>query len=51
MPILSLDHVQIVIPVACESRARAFYSDILGFSEIEKPPQMTERKSLWFVAA
>jgi hypothetical protein len=50
MPILSLDHVQIAIPIASESRARVFYSGILGFSEIEKPPQMAERKSLWFIA-
>ncbi len=50
MPILSLDHVQIAIPVASENRARAFYAGILGFTEIEKPPQMAERKSIWFVA-
>ena len=50
MPILSIDHVQIAIPVASESQARAFYSGILGFTEIEKPPQMAERKSIWFVA-
>lgn len=50
MPILSLDHVQITIPVASESRARAFYASILGFTEIEKPPQMAERKSIWFIA-
>ena len=50
MPILRLDHVQIVIPVASEDRARAFYSGILGLTEIEKPPQMAERKSIWFVA-
>jgi catechol 2,3-dioxygenase-like lactoylglutathione lyase family enzyme len=50
MPILRLDHVQIAIPVASEDRARAFYSSILGFIEIEKPPQMAERKSIWFVA-
>jgi len=50
MPILSLDHVQIAIPVGSEDRARAFYSGILGFTEIEKPPQMAERKSIWFVA-
>jgi predicted enzyme related to lactoylglutathione lyase len=50
MPILSLDHVQIAIPVASEDRARPFYSGILGFTEIEKPPQMAERKSIWFVA-
>ena len=50
MPILRLDHVQIAIPVASEDRARAFYSGTLGFIEIEKPPQMAERKSIWFVA-
>jgi catechol 2,3-dioxygenase-like lactoylglutathione lyase family enzyme len=50
MPILSIDHVQIAIPIGSEDRARAFYSGILGFTEIEKPPQMAERKSIWFVA-
>jgi catechol 2,3-dioxygenase-like lactoylglutathione lyase family enzyme len=50
VPILSIDHVQIAIPMAGEDRARAFYSSILGFTEIEKPPQMAERKSIWFVA-
>ena len=50
MPILSLDHVQIAIPVAGEERARAFYSGILGFTEIAKPPQMADRKSIWFAA-
>jgi catechol 2,3-dioxygenase-like lactoylglutathione lyase family enzyme len=50
MPILSLDHVQIAIPIGNENRARGFYSGILGFTEIEKPPQMAERKSIWFVA-
>ena len=50
MPILDIDHVQVAIPVAGEERARAFYSGILGFREIEKPRQMAERKSIWFVA-
>jgi len=50
MPILNLNHVQIAIPAGGESRARDFYSGILGFTEIEKPPQMAERKSIWFVA-
>ena len=50
MPILNIDHVQITIPVASEDRARGFYSRILGFTEIEKPPQMAERKSIWFIA-
>jgi predicted enzyme related to lactoylglutathione lyase len=50
MSVLSLDHLQIAIPVGSESRAGAFYSGVLGFTEIEKPPQMAERKSIWFVA-
>ncbi|HLZ91952.1 MAG TPA: VOC family protein [Candidatus Acidoferrum sp.] len=50
MPILIIDHVQIAIPVGSEERARAFYAGILGFTEIDKPPQMAERKSIWFVA-
>jgi catechol 2,3-dioxygenase-like lactoylglutathione lyase family enzyme len=50
VPVLHIDHVQIAIPIASEDRARAFYSGILGFTEIEKPPQMAERKSIWFVA-
>jgi catechol 2,3-dioxygenase-like lactoylglutathione lyase family enzyme len=50
MPILNINHVQIAIPLASEDRARAFYSAILGFTEIEKPRQMAERKSIWFVA-
>jgi catechol 2,3-dioxygenase-like lactoylglutathione lyase family enzyme len=50
VPILSIDHVQIAIPINSEDRARAFYSGIFGFAEIAKPPQMAERKSIWFVA-
>jgi catechol 2,3-dioxygenase-like lactoylglutathione lyase family enzyme len=50
MPILGLDHVQIAIPVGGEEKARAFYSGILGFSEIAKPGPMAARNSLWFAA-
>ena len=50
MPILSIDHLQIAIPVASEDRARAFYSGILGFTEVPKPAEMAGRKSIWFVA-
>lgn len=50
MSILSIEHVQIAIPIASEQRARAFYSGILGFEEIAKPPKMAGRNSLWFVA-
>jgi catechol 2,3-dioxygenase-like lactoylglutathione lyase family enzyme len=50
MPILSIDHVQIAIPTASEERARAFYSGILGFTEVAKPAEMAGRKSIWFVS-
>jgi predicted enzyme related to lactoylglutathione lyase len=49
MSILSIDHVQVAIPMGSEDGARAFYSGILGFAEIDKPPQMADRKSVWFV--
>lgn len=50
MPILSLDHVQVAIPVGGENRAREFYGGILGFTEIEKPAAMAGRNSIWFAA-
>jgi catechol 2,3-dioxygenase-like lactoylglutathione lyase family enzyme len=50
MPILSLDHVQVAIPLGGENRAREFYAGILGLSEVEKPAPMAGRNSIWFVA-
>jgi catechol 2,3-dioxygenase-like lactoylglutathione lyase family enzyme len=51
MPILSIDHVQLAIPVGGEDRAREFYSGILGLSEVEKPAEMAGRRnSIWFAA-
>jgi catechol 2,3-dioxygenase-like lactoylglutathione lyase family enzyme len=51
MPILSLDHVQLAIPVGGEDRAREFYGGILGLSEVEKPAEMAGRRnSIWFAA-
>ena len=32
-----IDHVQLAVPKGSEELARQFYSDILGFKEIEKP--------------
>lgn len=50
MMIQSLDHVQLAIPPAEEDRARAFYIDILGFREIEKPAYMKARGGLWLAS-
>src|SRR5580704_7859031 len=50
MAILSLDHVQLAIPVGGETRAREFYTGILGLTEVAKPVEMAGRNSIWFVA-
>jgi catechol 2,3-dioxygenase-like lactoylglutathione lyase family enzyme len=43
-----LDHVQICIPVGAEEEARAFYTDLLGFMEIEKPEALKANGGLWY---
>ena len=50
MAILSIEHIQIAIPLGSEDRARAFYGGILGFVEVEKPAIMAKRNSIWFRA-
>ena len=50
MPILDLDHVQVAIPVGGEDLTRKFYVGILGLTEVEKPPAVAGRNSIWFVA-
>ncbi len=48
MTILSIDHVQIVMPVGEEEQARSFYVSILGFREIPKPAELAKRGGVWF---
>lgn len=43
-----LDHVQIAIPRNGEDIARAFYTGILGFEEVPKPPELANRGGAWF---
>ena len=43
MNILSIDHVQLAMPAGQESKARAFYGDILGIPEVEKPEALQAR--------
>ena len=50
MTILSIDHVQIAMPVGEEEQARAFYVGVLGFDEIPKPPELAKRGGAWFRA-
>lgn len=48
MKILAIDHVQIAMPTGGEEKARRFYMDLLGFSEIPKPPDLAKRGGAWF---
>jgi len=47
MKIVAIDHVQITVPRGAESAARAFYCDLLGLQEIEKPEALKPRGGLW----
>src|SRR5687767_13631464 len=49
--ILSIDHVQIAMPAGEEEKARAFYVNLLGFTEIPKPPELAKRGGAWFQSA
>jgi catechol 2,3-dioxygenase-like lactoylglutathione lyase family enzyme len=44
---LGLHHVQLALPPAEEEMCRRFYVDILGMTEIEKPPVLAARGGLW----
>lgn len=48
MKILSIDHIQIAMPSGEEDRARGFYVNILGFTEIPKPAELAKRGGAWF---
>lgn len=48
---LALDHVQVAAPAGCEAAARAFYGELLGLAELEKPAALAERGGVWFALA
>lgn len=50
MRVLSLDHVQLAMPPGRETEARAFYGDVLGLTELAKPPHLASRGGVWFAA-
>ncbi|HKW61094.1 MAG TPA: VOC family protein [Candidatus Acidoferrum sp.] len=49
--VLSIDHVQLVMPKGSEDRARSFYRDVLGMKEIAKPEPLAKRGGCWFASA
>jgi catechol 2,3-dioxygenase-like lactoylglutathione lyase family enzyme len=47
-PIQAIDHVQVAIPIGGEAIAIAFYRDLLGLTEVAKPPEMAARGGAWY---
>ena len=47
-PFTAIDHVQLAMPSGMEDQARAFYSGLLGMTEIEKPAELKKRGGCWF---
>lgn len=45
-----IDHIQLAAPIGGEEKAKAFYRDILGFEEVEKPDSLKNRGGVWFQA-
>ncbi len=50
MPVVGLDHVQVAAPMrpGVEDAARAFYGELLGLPEIEKPAALQAKGGVWF---
>lgn len=47
-PFIAIDHVQLAMPAGMEGRARAFYSGLLGMTEIDKPTELKKHGGCWF---
>lgn len=45
--VTGLDHVQLAMPAGGEERARAFYTGVLGMTEVPKPPVLAARGGAW----
>jgi catechol 2,3-dioxygenase-like lactoylglutathione lyase family enzyme len=43
-----LHHVQLAIPAGGEGPCRAFWGDVLGMAELEKPAVLAARGGCWF---
>ncbi|MFE6619554.1 glyoxalase [Streptomyces sp. NPDC057740] len=46
--ITAVDHVQLAAPPGSEERLRTYYVDVLGMTEIPKPPALAARGGCWF---
>jgi catechol 2,3-dioxygenase-like lactoylglutathione lyase family enzyme len=46
--LISIDHVQLAMPPGAEERARRFYRDLLGMTEVPKPAELAQGGGCWF---
>ncbi|MER6542468.1 glyoxalase [Streptomyces sp. NPDC001250] len=46
----AVDHVQLAAPPGSEPALRSYYVDVLGMTEIPKPPVLAARGGCWFQA-
>ncbi|MFD5796148.1 glyoxalase [Streptomyces diastatochromogenes] len=46
----AVDHVQLAAPPGSEDVLRAYYVDVLGMTEIPKPPALAASGGCWFQA-
>ncbi|GGN62677.1 glyoxalase [Streptomyces albiflavescens] len=46
----AVDHVQLAAPPGSEDRLRRYYVEVLGMSEMPKPPPLAARGGCWFRA-
>ena len=46
--VTGIDHVQLAMPKGAEEQARAFYSGVMGLTEIPKPANLAVSGGCWF---
>lgn len=49
-PFLEIDHIQLAMPPGGEDAARHFFGELLGMTEISKPPELAKRGGCWFAS-
>ena len=45
---MKIDHIQLAVPENSEPLCRRFWTEILGFEELEKPENLRGRGGAWF---
>lgn len=46
--LIALHHIQLAMPQGGEAKARRFFGEVLGLTEVNKPEALAGRGGLWF---